>query len=103
MVHGSAAHPAEAAIGSKRALLEDGWRSTRASDFVPANTGAGSSRYGVVYHKRFMVAEVAIGQTIHQAISQRVQLLVGSQLRNTSAAAGTSSRKSCNRQIGGTA
>src|ERR1700758_3198782 len=47
-----------------------------------------------------MVAEVAIGQAIHQTVSQRIQLLVGTGLRNTCSTV-TGGGKSSDRQIGG--
>src|SRR5258707_14944184 len=40
----------------------------------------------MVYHQSFMVAEVAVGQPVHQTVGERIELLGGAQLRNTSAA-----------------
>lgn len=68
LVHRDTAHPAITGIGRIRALLENGWRSAGRAQFVPTNADAGASSYAVVNDQRLVIAEVAIGESVHQTI-----------------------------------
>ena len=41
----------------------------------------------MVDDERFMIAEVAVGEAVHQAVAERVKLVRGAWLRNADAAA----------------
>src|SRR5205085_9457065 len=71
-VHGNAAHPAEASVWSKGALLRHTYRSIRILQLIPANASIiiGTDRHRAVYDQRFMIAEIAIGKPVHQAVSE---------------------------------
>src|SRR5437868_4282471 len=88
MVHGRATHPAAAGIGCVGALLVDGGRGgSRVAHLVPAHAGvavfASARDDGVVEHERLVIAEVAICQAVHDAITDGVQPNGGALLGHT--------------------
>src|SRR5205807_7926253 len=86
-VHRRAAHPAVARVGRVRALLVGRRRSAGAADLVPADTAAARGRGDAVVHdESFVVAEVAIGEPVHDPVGQRVELLRRAGLRHARAA-----------------
>src|SRR5438034_736214 len=75
-VHRSAAHPPVTRVRGVCALLVDGRRCARASDLVPADSAAACGRGdAVVQHERLVVAEVAVGEPVHDTVGERVELL----------------------------
>src|SRR5439155_24369060 len=97
-IHGDAAHPAEERVrggGAKRPLLRDSRRAVQAAELVPAHTDeacrllawptAAADRHRVVDHPALLAAEVAIGQPVHQAVGERVELLARLTLRDAGA------------------
>src|SRR5262249_6063308 len=57
------------------------------ADLVPASPSRAAGGDAVVHHQRLMVAEVAVGQAIHQPVGQRIQLVGGPTLRDAGAPA----------------
>src|SRR5258708_38600538 len=90
LVHTDAAHPTEIRVWSVGGLLEHGGRSSRVAQFVPPDPGEGvlparAHPDGMVYHQGFVGSEVAVGKAIHQAVTERVELLAGAGLRDARA------------------
>src|SRR5207248_2345917 len=83
LVLGYRAHPAVGRVRRVRALLVHGRRrAARHTEFVPAHADAGAGGDRVVGHQGLVVAVVAVGQPVHDAVGQRVQLLAGAALRD---------------------
>ena len=76
-VHGDAAHPAIVGVGRVGALLRDHRIVARRLNLIPAHAAAAADRDRVIDDQRFVTAEVAIGEAIHQAVGQRVELVIG--------------------------
>src|ERR1700682_3410285 len=75
LVHGGTAHPAPIRIRRVSALLEDTQIMTCiGAQLVPAHACVQDSSathfYRVVHHQRFVVAQVAVGEPIHNPIGQ---------------------------------
>ena len=51
LIHGDAAHPAEAGIWSEGALLRENRGPIGILDLIPARTAAGSGSDGVIHHQ----------------------------------------------------
>ena len=100
LVLGDAAHPAVVGIGRIGALLKDaqGVTATRAQ-LVPADADRATGGDAVIDDQRLVVAEVAVGEAVHEAVGKGVQLLRSARLRDAGAA-GASLREGCRRQRG---
>ncbi len=82
-VHRDRTHPSEAVVRGVGPLLVDRRRGARAADLVPADgRAAGLRANGVVDDERLVVAEVAIGQAVHDALLQRLEQLRRVELRH---------------------
>src|SRR5437588_1259384 len=96
-IHRYAAHPAPVRVRLVGALLKDGHRSGRhAAKFEPADARHIVRLDGIVSDQRFVsIAESAIGQPIHQAVTNAVQSVTNSdsQLRHAVASRRAESRK----------
>src|SRR5207245_11283126 len=103
-IHRYTAHPAPVRVRLVGALLKDGHRSGRhAAKFEPADARHIVRLDGIVSDQRFVsIAESAIGQPIHQAVTNAVQSVTNSdsQLRHAVASRRAASRKSSGRRSG---
>src|SRR6266478_748235 len=100
LIHGDAPHPARIRVGRKCALLKDRRSAVGAPDFVPAHAihlatvlATATHADAVIDHQRFMCGrrrEVAISEPVHQAVTERIELLPRSRLRNARPAAAKS-------------
>src|SRR5207248_2457995 len=87
LVHRDAAHPTVVGIGRIGSLLENGeivcciW-----SELIPSHPDTGPGCNAVVDDQSFVIAEVAVRQAVHEAITERIQLLPGPALSDTRAA-----------------
>src|SRR5262249_40754435 len=86
LVLSDAPHPAILGVRGIRARLVNCWCATRTADFIPAHPNGTASCDRMIDNERFIAAEIAVIQVIHQAVSQRIQLLCGTSLGNTGAA-----------------
>src|SRR5207249_1494330 len=87
VVQRDAAHPAVAHVGGVRPLLEDGQVATAWPELVPADACGRTGGHAVVYDEGLVVAEVAIGEPVHQAVGERVESLERAGLRDAGASA----------------
>ena len=86
MIHRDAAHPAPQRVrGRKGALLENGGRAAEAAHFIPAHADARIRQHAVIHQERFVIAEVAIGESEHEAVAKHIQSVRAPFLRNASA------------------
>src|SRR6185369_880854 len=92
LVHRRASHPTKIVARRERPLLEEN-RIRRAkslpggiAQFIPTNSYARAAGDRMVDHHRFMRAEIAIAQSIHQSISQTIELLTSARLWDANAA-----------------
>ena len=83
LIHSDACHPAVVGVGRKSPLLIEGGRAVGISHLVPANARVSAGGYHcVVRDERLMVAELAIGQAVHEAVAEGIQILSRSGLGN---------------------
>ena len=75
-IHGNAAHPAVFGIGRVGGLLVDRGSAVGIANLVPADAGVlwrSSHVHGVVGQKRFVSAEIAVGEAVHQPVGDGIQ------------------------------
>ena len=84
LIHSNATHPAEVGIRRKGSLLKQPeMRRCGFSQFVPpdARVAAACTRVdGMAHNHRLVIAQIAIGQTVHQPFAQRIQSLGSARL-----------------------
>src|SRR5262249_37234474 len=81
------AHPTIRGVRLEGGLLEHGRRPARVADLVPAHARDAAGGDGMVRDQRLVVPEVPVGEAVHHAVGQRVELLGRARLRHAGAAA----------------
>ena len=87
LIHRDTAHPPVAAIGRIRALLEDARIAAGDPQLVPADADRRAGGDAVVHDERLVIAEVAVGEPVHEPVGERVEPLSRAELRDTGSAA----------------
>src|SRR5205807_4144124 len=87
MVHGDAAHPAIVGVRRVGSLLIDGEAAAGNAQLVPTDPDRATGADAVVDDEGLVVAEVAVGEAVHEPVGEGVELLAGARLGNADAAA----------------
>ena len=95
VVHGDAAHPAIVGVRRVGSLLIDGEAAAGNAQLVPTHPDRAARGDAVIDDQGLVVAEVAVGEAVHEPVGEGIELLAGAGLGNAGAAAACLRKSGC--------